>query len=425
MPIPCSTGERPINLKQSRFFDIAAKPEKILYVWDYLEWGGAQIHWFALMREAKKHCPVLAIMPKGSDTQLTGILSEMDIPYEFLSRPRNIKTASGLVQKLKRHRDKLLGEYAALRHLKRHDLKRSVVHIEFAPWNSFLALSYLCRKSGQVFVTMHNRIATDSPLRRAFWRFKFARIARFKNFHILASNLDARESLRDLAPARFVDEIKITYTSVNPPEIEAALEREFDRAALCEKFGLDAGKFTVLCVGQFIDRKGRWVFLDAAKEVLAAAPDVQFAWVSNYHPDEEELKRIENYGLGNGFKLITNDRIGNDRRDLLRMYRLGDVFVLPSFVEGLPIALLEAMAMKVPVISTNINGIPEAIVDGETGLLVEPYDAEGLAQAVLELKNNESLRQELAANGQKIVAEKFDEREAARIAWESYSEAGK
>ena len=83
-------------------------------------------------------------------------------------------------------------------------------------------------------------------------------------------------------------------------------------------------------------------------------------------------------------------------------------------------ALLEAMAMKLPVVSTNVNGIPEAVIDHDTGLLVEAGDSAGLATAVIELAADEALRKKLGDNGRRIVQEKFEEREAASVAWQSY-----
>ena len=376
-----------------------------------------------MIREVKKFCPVTVVLPEGSDAQLLGFLDKLDVPCEFLSHHSSIKPAPGLGQKIKMHVDKLRGEILLLRHLKKHDLSNSVVHIELAPWQSLLALIYLCRRSGQVFVTMHNRIRSDSGWRRALWKFKLGVISRYRNFHILASNKDARESLRGLAPAKFVDDIRITYTSINPPEIDAVLDGEFDREAISRKFDLAEDKFTVICVGQFIDRKGRWTFLEAAQKLDCSGEDIQFVWISNSKPDAQDQEKIASYGLGDNFKLITNDRIGDDRNDLLRMYRLGDVFVLASFIEGLPIALLEAMALKVPSISTNVNGIPEAIKHLETGWLIEAGDSTALAEAIAALKGDIELRNKLATNGREIVLREFDEREAAKTALKAYQQA--
>lgn len=72
-------------------------------------------------------------------------------------------------------------------------------------------------------------------------------------------------------------------------------------------------------------------------------------------------------------------KIGSTRLDILRFFRIAGIFALSSFVEGLPIALLEGMALGIPSISTRINGIPEAIKHMETGILIEAGDSGWLA----------------------------------------------
>lgn len=375
------------------------------------------------MREAKKHFPVTVLLPAASDPQVVQMLKDIGVDYEFLPFHRNIKPAPGILQKIKRRMDKVRVERELLKVLQKYPLDKCVLHIELAPWQSLNALKKLCDRGGQVFITMHNRITTPSDSRRALWKKKLHVIAKYDNFHILTSNKDARESLRELAPADFVDRISVTYTSINPPEIDAALATDFDRAALCEKFGLAVDKFTVVCVGQFIDRKGRWTFLEAAQKLKQAGVEIQFVWVSNLAPSAEDKERIAGYDLGDSFKLIMNADVGRERIDLFRMYRLGDVYVLASFVEGLPIALLEAMALRVPSISTNITGIPEAIKHLDTGWLIEAGDSNALADAIVTLKNDPALRKKLAANGRDIVLREFDEREAAKTAVECYRKA--
>ena len=78
------------------------------------------------------------------------------------------------------------------------------------------------------------------------------------------------------------------------------------------------------------------------------------------------------------------------------------------------------MALAIPSISTNVYGIPEAIVDGETGLLVEAGNAIALANAILRLKHDPPLRNRIAAYGHEIVVDHFDERKAARTAVAAY-----
>jgi glycosyltransferase involved in cell wall biosynthesis len=115
--------------------------------------------------------------------------------------------------------------------------------------------------------------------------------------------------------------------------------------------------------------------------------------------------------------------LGSERLDVLTFFRIADVFTLPSYVEGLPIALLEAMALERPSISTNAYAIPEAVKDNETGLLIEAGDAASLADAILRLKEDQALRRRLSKNGRSFVIANFDERDAAATAIAEYEEA--
>jgi colanic acid/amylovoran biosynthesis glycosyltransferase len=88
-----------------------------------------------------------------------------------------------------------------------------------------------------------------------------------------------------------------------------------------------------------------------------------------------------------------------------------DIFVLPSFAEGLPVALMEAMAMEIPCISTYVGGIPELIRHGEDGLLVPASSADALAEAMERLILSPELRRALAASGRRRVLERYDLRQ--------------
>jgi glycosyltransferase involved in cell wall biosynthesis len=83
------------------------------------------------------------------------------------------------------------------------------------------------------------------------------------------------------------------------------------------------------------------------------------------------------------------------RSDVLELLCAFDVFALSSRFEGLPIAMLEAMAAHVPPVATRVGGIPEVVTDGRDGLLVEPGDPESLAAAAARLLDDSLLRQEL------------------------------
>jgi glycosyltransferase involved in cell wall biosynthesis len=397
------------------------KPQ-IIYAWDYVEWGGAQIYYFALIKEVKKEFDVRIILPEKSDAQLLKFIEALEVPYEFIPSHTDSKPAHTLKRKLERHLNKFRSESVMIEHLKKLDLKNSIVHIEFAPWQALFSLVRLSAKT-TVFITAHNSLPPVPKWRHLLWKIKLKTISKFKNFHIFSSNEDSKNYFKQFFPAEFWERIKVTYTSVNPPEIDAALALEYDRDELKRKFNIPTDKFLVLCVGQFIDRKGRWTFLEAAKKVAQNIEDIAFVWISNSKPSVEDLQKAEEFGLGEKFILITSDRVGKERMDLFKLFRLADVFVLASFVEGLPISLLEAMALGIPSVSTNVNAIPEAVKNRETGMLIEAGDTDALAEAVKTLKTDEKLREKLSKNGREHVLKNFDEREVARIAIAAYKDS--
>ena len=155
--------------------------------------------------------------------------------------------------------------------------------------------------------------------------------------------------------------------------------------------------------------------------MVAEYDDVAFAWLTPKMPNEVDRAKIAEYGLGDDFKLVLSSTVGSNRYDVLRFFRIADAFALVSFVEGLPISLLEAMALGLPSISTNINAIPEAIIDDKTGILIEAGDSGALAGSIVKLKNNGDLRSRLANSGREFALSNFDERLVADIVIDSYN----
>lgn len=112
------------------------------------------------------------------------------------------------------------------------------------------------------------------------------------------------------------------------------------------------------------------------------------------------------------------------RSDVDRLYSAFDLFVLPSHREGYPRAAMEAAAMGLPVIASDIRGCREVVVDGVNGLLFPVGDVGGLTAAIEALGDDPQRREALSAASVKMAAERFDEREVVRIVVRSYAEAG-
>ena len=399
-----------------------SQKRKLIFVWNYVEWGGAQIYFIGIMKLARKDWDVKVILPRGSDPKLLGFLGQIDVQYEFLERQYDLGPATSIRRRIERRFNILLSEIEVFRYLLRYDLSDSILHIEASPWQSSMLLAALAMRRANLFVTMHNALPAASALREFLWKLRIGLVSRLPRFHVFASNQDTKNRFRRWVSEAFWQTIRVTYTTVDPPDINRAIESGVDRLTLRNRFGIDENAFIVLCVGQFIDRKGRWVFVDAAKIAAKKYPDIRFVWLTSSAVSETDSKRIEKSGVGENFALISADGLGTDRQDILAFYRIADVYVQPSYVEGLPVALLEAMAMRLPSVSTNVYAIPEAIRHDETGLLIDAGDPNQLAEAVIRLWADEALRKRLAAAGREFVIAKFDERVASQIAIDAYKE---
>jgi glycosyltransferase involved in cell wall biosynthesis len=156
--------------------------------------------------------------------------------------------------------------------------------------------------------------------------------------------------------------------------------------------------FQILSVGYLIERKGFEYLIKAVKEVLKVHDNVKLKIIGS-GPLEKKLKEIiTELELQNHVKILKN--VSDD--ELLNLYNSSDLFVLPSIVdsqgntEGLGIVLLEAMACRLPVIGSNVGGIPDIIQDSGSGLLVPEKDSLKLSEAILELIENEELKNSIA-----------------------------
>ena len=372
---------------------------QIVFVWNYVPWGGAQVYLLAIMKAAKADWDMQVILPAASNREIIRYLQQLAVPYKMVDHHLDIAPALRLRRKLSRHLTRIKVEYRTFRELLRYDVRTTVFHIDIAPWQSVAFLTAMSLRGAKVFLTLHNFLPEGWRWRRLLWWARFQFVSYLPGINFFASNEDTRQRLKGWVNDKFWDRIRVTFTAVDPPQIAVAAVAPFERADERRKYGVTPDDLVVLCVGNFIDRKGRWVFLDAARQVLTADDGISFVWLTPDPPSSEDQHRIAEYDLGLKFRLVQAEQLGKDRIDVLKFFRIADVFALPSYVEGLPIALLEAMALSIPSISTNVYAIPEAIRDRETGLLIEPGDSDALAEAILTLRRDSELRERLGQTG--------------------------
>jgi len=149
----------------------------------------------------------------------------------------------------------------------------------------------------------------------------------------------------------------------------------------------------ILCVGRLVPCKGQLILLRACALLLASGYSFRVRLVGA-GPD---LEHLHAYAEQKGIPVVFEGAKSHD--ETRRLLGRADIFALASFAEGVPVALMEAMAMEIPCVSTRIAGIPELIRDGLDGLLVPASSAEALASALERLIEEPSLRRSLGVAG--------------------------
>lgn len=166
---------------------------------------------------------------------------------------------------------------------------------------------------------------------------------------------------------------------------------------------LPHGPLRVLCVGRLTNEKGQPVLVEAVEALLSQGHDVSLTLVGD-GPSRSALEAmVRSRGLGSHVEVVG----AVPSHEIRERYRAADVFALPSFAEGVPVVLMEAMSCELPVVSTTIAGIPELVEDGVSGLLVPPGRPDLVAEALARLRDPE-LRRRMGRAGRGKVEEAFD-----------------
>ena len=181
----------------------------------------------------------------------------------------------------------------------------------------------------------------------------------------------------------------------------------------------DKDPFVIVGVGQLTERKGFHVLIKACGLLKQRGLEFRCLIVGEGTQRAELQSLIERYRLG---QMVTLE--GAQPQERIPSYLGGaDIFALPCVIaddgwrDGIPVALMEAMAQKIPVVCTNILGLPELIESGENGVLVESEDARALADAIESLMHSEDLRHSLGVRGSGKIESDFNvERSVEKLA---------
>ncbi len=232
-----------------------------------------------------------------------------------------------------------------------------------------------------------------SIFRHSFLRlsgFKYRRMAH----HYIAISGRIREVLiGDGIPA---GRISVVPSGVDPARFESA-----PGDAVAAEFRLRPRDRVVINAGQLVGIKGQRYLVRAIPRVLEKVPDARF-FIIGGGPLQTELSALA-HSLGLSDRLV----LTGFRPDVGAFYRAADLFVMSSTSEGLGTAVLDAMALGIPVVASRAGGIPEAVADGVNGRLVPPADPEALAAGIIELLTDAEKAERYGQAGRERVLREF------------------
>ena len=171
--------------------------------------------------------------------------------------------------------------------------------------------------------------------------------------------------------------------------------------AMRAELGLAEGRPVVCALARLERQKGLPWLIDAAAHVIARRPEALFLVAGDGPQREALLARARRRGVESHFRFV------GWRNDAGALLAASEIYCMPSLWEALPFTLLEAMAAARPVVATAVDGIPEVVEDGVTGLLVTPRDATALAGALLCLIESPALRERLGRAGRRRFEQNF------------------
>src|SRR5262245_20793244 len=215
------------------------------------------------------------------------------------------------------------------------------------------------------------------------------------------------EAIRDhlLAGGHIATEkIVVVRNGLSAAAERAALDndgRAKRRSALLRELNLDEGAKLIGLVARLQPVKGHRYFIEAAGRVAAAEPKAHFLLVGDGALRRENEEQAARLGINDRVHLL------GDRNDAALIPAGFDVAVLASLSEGLPNTVIEAMAAGAPVVATAVGGTTELIIDGATGFLVPPADADALARRILDTLRNPELSSRMAAQGRRRTLSQF------------------
>jgi len=168
-----------------------------------------------------------------------------------------------------------------------------------------------------------------------------------------------------------------------------------------KELGFEKNALVIGTVGRLVEQKGHRYLVDAMRQILQAFPMTRALIVGEGDLRQKLEEQVASMGLSGYVKFA------GSRRDIPRLLSAMNVFAFPSLWEGLPIALMEAMAIGLPVVASDVDGIPEVVDNEITGMLMPPRNSALLAEALMTILDNQTLARMMGKRGRERVLSQF------------------
>lgn len=293
----------------------------------------------------------------------------VDIPERGAIDPR---TVWRLVREIREFRPHVLHP---------HDYKTNILAVLLGGWFRV-----------PVVTTMHGYVTLGG---RLDWYYRLDRWALHRMRHVIAVSDDLAAAIADLKlPA---ERVTVIENGIDAEHFRPRAPRDEAK----KKFGIPAERLVLGCVGRLFPEKGFDLLIEAVRRLVDRGYDAHLL-VAGEGPERQRLaQRVAELQLG--------DRVGlvGHLAETIPFYEALDVFVLSSLREGLPNVLLEAMSMRLPVVATEVGGVPRLVRNGENGFLVKSPAPDELAAATMLLLDDAALRERFGAAGRECVETRY------------------
>lgn len=385
---------------------MTTSPLRVMQLISDLEIGGAQEVVRTLAENLSKDGCVLVVCT-FKDGPLRAEIERLGIPVEILPQRRHSVVAFPFfVQELLQLRRELV------RIVRKHQI--DVVQTHLLRSMDFLALSLRLNAGPKVYWTFQNAMfdLREDHLAKNKWLLKPKRVSHHLLYRLgthwvnglIAVSADVKKSILETMKGIPADKISVIFNSVDVTRYG----KDTNRSALRSSLGFEETDHLIAVVATFKRQKGHKFLIDAAAALVSDFPQLHILFVGDGELREELQSQVRE------LKLERNIHFLGSRSDVAEILAASDSFVLPSLWEGLPMALVEAMASSLPIVATDVSGTRQVMVPGETGFLVEPGDAHELTLAITKLITNPELADVMRQNARQRVEKFFSARKQAR-----------